>query len=101
MVGKVRRKQNEEAIKKIQALPCAVCGKKPPSDVHHWRSRGSGGHDDLTNLLSLCRREHVKVHQMGRITFWERYRVQILMHLERYNLPMLEDHKLKTWKREP
>ena len=31
-------------------------------DVHHIRSRGAGGTDDVGNLICLCRRHHIEVH---------------------------------------
>lgn len=36
-------------------------------DVHHIKTRGSGGDDDRTNMLCLCRKHHQDAHS-GRIT---------------------------------
>ena len=37
----------------IRSLPCDVCGKAPPSQAAHAKSRGSGG--DKKELVPLCR----------------------------------------------
>jgi 5-methylcytosine-specific restriction endonuclease McrA len=42
-------------------IPCEVCGRKAV-DIHHIRCRGMGGsksHDDITNLMALCRECHI------------------------------------------
>jgi 5-methylcytosine-specific restriction endonuclease McrA len=41
--------------------------------MHHIVSRGAGGTDDDWNLLSLCRRCHADVHQIGWVRFVARY----------------------------
>ncbi len=40
----------------IRAMPCCVCGRRPPSDPAHVRSRGAGG--TKRDLVPLCRRCH-------------------------------------------
>jgi len=51
---------------------CVVCGR-PDSDVHHIKTRGSGGTDDPWNLVHLCRREHAEIHQIGSVRFTKKY----------------------------
>jgi hypothetical protein len=57
---------------KIKSLPCLVCGSKEV-DVCHVKSRGSGGGDDVWNLMPLCRTHHAEQHQIGILTFVEKY----------------------------
>ncbi len=40
---------------------CQVCGR-PRTDVHHIKTRGSGGDDVEENLIGLCRECHSKAH---------------------------------------
>lgn len=73
MFQKRRRLVDNEAMQEARERPCAVCGARAPSDPHHLKSRGSGGGDEPDNLLSLCRRHHTEVHQIGGITFLNKY----------------------------
>jgi len=41
---------------------CALCGRTEGLEVHHIKSRGSGGSDEHHNLIRLCRWCHVKAH---------------------------------------
>lgn len=52
---------------------CSVCGKSPPSDPSHIRSRGSGGPDEKWNLMPMCRIHHTEWHKIGSITFMKKY----------------------------
>lgn len=45
-----------------------VCGVTP-TDLHHIKTRGSGGSDDLFNLINLCRYHHQQVHSYGMVKF--------------------------------
>lgn len=78
-----------ENIELVRGLPCSVCRKAPPSDPHHWKTRGSGGSDDLTNLVSLCHQHHVECHAMGRRTFWEKFGDKIESSRRLWSLPDL------------
>lgn len=51
---------------------CQVC-KFRGVDLHHVKSRKSGGSDDSWNLMPLCHKHHVEIHQIGLITFSKRY----------------------------
>jgi 5-methylcytosine-specific restriction endonuclease McrA len=57
--------RSRENIKKKRHMNCENCGKNPPSDAHHIKTRGSGGGDELENLIALCRACHTKVHMEG------------------------------------
>ena len=51
---------------------CLVC----PSfnaDLHHVKSRGSGGGDEPYNLARLCREHHTEIHFIGLTTFANKY----------------------------
>ena len=53
-----------------QAHPnCEACGRPAMAWPHHIVSRGSGGTDDVTNLLSLCSHCHRSYHNDGVGTF--------------------------------
>lgn len=74
---------------------CIICGKLNP-DKHHWKTRKSGGTDEVHNLMSLCRFHHTEVHKIGASTFSEKYRIVknwLLSHGWEYN------ELLKKWRR--
>lgn len=67
--------------KKFKAFgTCIACGKRGIIDLHHIKSRKSGGSDCTNNLLELCRAHHVEIHQIGRTTFIKKYRLEYLMN---------------------
>lgn len=42
-------------------IPCEICGRRSV-DIHHIKCRGMGGsknHDDISNLMALCRECHI------------------------------------------
>lgn len=43
---------------------CIACRRKGV-DLHHVRTRGSGGSDESFNLMPLCRGHHVVIHNKG------------------------------------
>jgi len=51
---------------------CEICDyfADPP---HHIRTRGAGGSDEASNLLSLCTAHHREAHTIGMLTFGEKY----------------------------
>lgn len=51
----------------IRAMPCCVCGYRPPSDPHHVKSRGAGGRAE--DVVPLCRLCHDWIHASGRYSF--------------------------------
>lgn len=81
------KKVNPERAAKAQAeafgpqaklcrdLPCAVCGKRAPSEPHHTRTRGAGGSDEHT--IPLCLEHHAAIHRLGRKTFALKHQVDL------------------------
>lgn len=63
---------SDQNFKIIKSMKCLVCGS-PHVDVAHVKTRGSGGNDNLWNLMPLCRRDHSLQHSMGIISFSQKY----------------------------
>lgn len=42
---------------------CEMCGQRDPLQLHHRKQRSVGGAHLVSNLLHLCNRCHVQVHQ--------------------------------------
>lgn len=62
---KRKRIVNEALLDVVRSLPCMACALPGPSHPHHIRSRGSGGHDIVPNLISLCWQHHELIHSRG------------------------------------
>jgi 5-methylcytosine-specific restriction endonuclease McrA len=60
-------------IKAMRMSKCLACECPPPVDIHHIKSRGAGGKDDIWNVIPLCRFCHSKWHNQGAKTFLENY----------------------------
>lgn len=45
------------------------CGLRASEDLHHVKTRGSGGGDETWNLMPLCRGCHVTWHAIGHSRF--------------------------------
>ena len=42
---------------------CEACGEwQEQTDIHHIKTRGSGGTDNPSNILALCRLHHTQFH---------------------------------------
>lgn len=63
----------QHIIEFLREKPCLACGAPGPSDVHHIKSRGSGGTDNPWNVLPLCRKHHSEWHQVGGKKFLKQY----------------------------
>lgn len=62
--------------KKFKGQTCLVC-QNPEIDLCHVKSKGSGGPDEVFNLMALCRNHHSEQHRMGIVSFfWNYPRVQ-------------------------
>lgn len=72
-VPKPARKKDDSLLAAVRGFRCAACGKEPPSDPAHVRSRGAGGPDEPWNLLPLCRNHHQEQHKRGWVTFSFRF----------------------------
>ena len=60
----------------VREMMCLVDNGKCSAgvDPHHVRTRGAGG-IDRANLVPLCRVHHTELHQIGRLTFEDKYRL--------------------------
>lgn len=63
MFPKQKRLVDQTAIERVRVRDpyCQVCGQRR-TDIHHITSRGSGGADEDSNLIGLCRICHNKTH---------------------------------------
>ena len=73
LLPKPKRIVDEDYLEFIKRRSCIICGKAPPSDAHHVRTRGAGGSD--YEATSLCRQHHSEVHAIGRKTFQKKYNI--------------------------
>lgn len=49
--------------------------------MHHIKTRGSGGSDHESNLMSLCFEHHTEIHKLGTNRFSVKYRqVEYYLH---------------------
>lgn len=55
------RVKNKKAMKNKKGR-CEFCRKVGQTDMHHIKTRGSGGDDTEENLIELCRLCHTMVH---------------------------------------
>lgn len=62
---KNKRIVNKKLLDEIKPKPCIACGRLGPNDVHHIKTKKSGGHDIRENLISLCREHHQMWHAKG------------------------------------
>jgi 5-methylcytosine-specific restriction endonuclease McrA len=86
--AKISKIEADANYRLIKSLPCEVCAKTPV-DVHHVKTKGSGGGDELFNLMSLCRICHTRFHQMGKKTFFRKFGKAISWSRDRKKLPPL------------
>lgn len=86
MFPKISRLESQANLDLMRRLPCEVCAVTPV-EVHHWKTKGAGGGDDLTNLHPLCIVHHRQFHHMGAKTFWKKYGEAITWFRQRKGLP--------------
>ena len=87
----MKRLKSEENLQLIREMSCCVCGAENMSDAHHIKTRGSGGGDELSNLMPLDRMCHIKAHTIGVKTFYKRYKGSIDAHRKLNYLPELTE----------
>lgn len=75
-------------------LPCVACGRRPPSDPAHVRSRGAGGTD--SDAVPLCRGCHQAQHVEGIATF-QRRRGLDLEEWARRMADAVDAHACESW----
>ena len=79
---------NEELLEEVRHIPCLNCVTTDPwdsieraisqtaiSEAHHLKTRGAFGHDVPHNVISVCRRHHIEIHQIGITATAEKYPV--------------------------
>jgi ABC-type proline/glycine betaine transport system substrate-binding protein len=52
-------------------MMCIVCEGR--AELHHVKTRKSGGGDEPWNLCPLCRKHHTEIHAVGTLTFSKRH----------------------------
>lgn len=71
---KIKRIVDLKLLEAVRLLPCSVCGiRYDVIHAHHVKSRKSGGPDIEKNVMSLCVKHHVEVHQFGVYTMSMKY----------------------------
>lgn len=73
-------------------LECLVCHDQIV-ERHHIKTRGSGGSDDESNIMILCRTHHVEFHSIGRNSFIKKYLLEKWMR----NMGWYFDEQFKKW----
>lgn len=75
MFPKPKRKVDKGLLAEFKKRPCLVSNKDCLGDTvaHHLKTRGSGGDDVASNLISLCVRHHSEIHAIGAYTFMTKY----------------------------
>lgn len=54
-----------DSLERARRSNCTACDNHAPSDPHHVTTRKAGGTDEANNIMPLCRRCHVRLHQEG------------------------------------
>ena len=87
LYSKQKRIVNTAMIESLKELTCYICGYHIV-DVHHLNSKGSGGDDIENNLITLCRKHHSELHQIGLKKFsWKYPRIkEFLTKMNRFDL---------------
>lgn len=62
---------NKEILSHLKGTPCTICGY--PGVAHHVKTVGAGGDDVIENLMVLCHKHHMEVHQKGLTEFAAKY----------------------------
>lgn len=72
MYPKKIRKRDKKLLAKLRGEPCQICGKTDTVG-HHLKTVGSGGDDDILNLMVLCTLHHRMIHDIGHDSFFEKF----------------------------
>ena len=72
-IAKPKLFKSHENIKRARKDYCEVCGDPYMLEIHHIKTKASGGEDYLENLICLCRVCHTKAHngQISKEQLWE------------------------------
>lgn len=71
MLPKPKRIKDSILLAEYRNKPCLICGNK--SDPCHIKSKGSGGNDEVNNLINLCRLHHRESHDLGWFRFSQKF----------------------------
>lgn len=98
----VRRKSKRiidpKLLERKRKQPCVICRSCGGSDPHHVKSKGSGGDDLDTNVISLCRKHHTEIHAIGMNRFSEKYvEVSVWLSINGWTF----NPSIHKWRREP
>lgn len=58
---KQKRIVDKKLLKNKKGI-CEICRKKTQTEMHHIKTKGSGGDDTKENLIEVCRICHTKIH---------------------------------------
>ncbi len=70
-IAKPKRIKDAVLLAEFRTKPCLICGNK--SDPCHIKSKGSGGGDEVNNLINLCRLHHRESHDVGWFKFSQKF----------------------------
>lgn len=77
MFPKNKRVKDRKLLDSYQGSPCNICGKTEGTVAHHLKTKGAGGDDLPENLIAVCHEHHREIHDMGNVSFFEKYNSQI------------------------
>lgn len=64
---------DKEFMKSFRGLPCLCCGTIIGTHAEHVKTKGSGGKDELDNVMPICLIHHNEKNWKGRIHMSEKY----------------------------
>lgn len=76
MFPKNKPLKSKKNLEEVRNRKCEVCGKPPPNDACHITTKRLIG-DEMSNLMTLCRGEHMLQHLIGIRSFVERFNLPI------------------------
>lgn len=85
-IATAKRHRNKDHLRRVAALPCLVCGRKP-AHAHHIRfaqDRGMGLKVSDEFTVPLCAIDHDALHRSGdERAWWHDKQIDPLLHAER------------------
>lgn len=75
-LAKQKRIVNERLLAEVRGIRCLACyprAQASPTEAHHVKTKGSGGHDVVHNIMALCHEHHMEVHSKGLVYAAEQY----------------------------
>lgn len=71
--AKNKRIVDRALLDSYHEVKCLVCNVSHGTCAHHIKTKKSGGHDMEFNLVPLCVRHHLEIHQHGTEHFAQKY----------------------------